>query len=163
MQAERPVHMSADVKEHRDGVNVTCAAKIFEHIFSKTVDVACLAVVCVEEKLNMFLNCVYSVCMGTSPSRTRLEFCADCNRDKHLRFHPPLNPCYYCCNTQIGHNFGLRCVLHVSWINPNTWKRFKLYCITLTTVSRISFIVCTDDVEVGCADHRLITIGGGDH
>jgi hypothetical protein len=77
----QPVHMSDDVKEHRGGVNVTCAAKRCEHVFGKTVDVVCLAIVCVEENVNMFPGCVYSVCMGASPSRTRLKFRADCNRD----------------------------------------------------------------------------------
>jgi hypothetical protein len=40
-----------------------------------------LTVVCVEENLNMFPACLYSVCMGASPFRTRLKFRADCNRD----------------------------------------------------------------------------------
>jgi hypothetical protein len=79
---ERPVHMSNDGKERSQGVNVTCEAKRCELIiFGRAVDVVCLADVCIEENLNTFPGCVYSVCMGASPSRTRLKFRADCNRD----------------------------------------------------------------------------------
>jgi hypothetical protein len=77
-RAEGPVNMSDDGKEHREGVNVMCGAKRCEHIFGKTVDVVCLAVVCIEENLNMFPGYVYSVCMGARP---RLKFRADCNTD----------------------------------------------------------------------------------
>jgi hypothetical protein len=85
---ERPVHIFDDEKEHRGGANVTCAARKCEHIFGKTRDVVCLTVVCVEENLNMFPGCLYSVCMGASPSRTRLKFRAVCNRHSQ---HPNLN------------------------------------------------------------------------
>jgi hypothetical protein len=78
---QRPVHISDDGKEHPEGFNVTCAAKRWERIFGKTIDLVCLTVACVEETLNMFPGCLYSVCMGASPSRTRLKFRADCNKD----------------------------------------------------------------------------------
>jgi hypothetical protein len=64
--------MCDDMKEHCEGVNGKCVAMI---------DVVCLAVVRVEENLNMFAGCLYSVGMGSSPSRTRLKFGADCNSD----------------------------------------------------------------------------------
>jgi hypothetical protein len=47
----------------------------------KIIDVVCLAVVRSEENLTMFPGCLYSVCMGASPTWTRLKFSADCNRD----------------------------------------------------------------------------------
>ena len=78
----RPVYISDDVGEDCEGVNVTCAAKRCEHILGKTIDVVCLMVVCTDENLNMFPGCLYSVCMGTSPSRARL------NRDG---LHPNLS------------------------------------------------------------------------
>ena len=77
---DRPGNMSNTVKEHCEGINVTCAAKSCEHIFGKVVDVVFLTVVCLDENLNMFTGCLYSVCMGASPSRTRLKFRADCGR-----------------------------------------------------------------------------------
>jgi hypothetical protein len=75
---ERPVRICDEVKDYLERVNVTCAATRCEHIFGETIDVVCLTVVCVEENLNMFPGCLYSVCMGASP---RLKFRADCNRD----------------------------------------------------------------------------------
>jgi hypothetical protein len=77
---ERPVRMCDDMKEHCEGVNGTCAAKRCEHVFGKIKDVVCVAVVHVEENLNMFPGCLYSVGMGDSP-RTMFEYRADCNRD----------------------------------------------------------------------------------
>jgi hypothetical protein len=77
---EQPVHISDDVKEHREGVNVMCAGKRCECVLGKTIDV-CLTVVCIQENLKVFPGCLYSVCMGASPSRTRLKFRPDCNRD----------------------------------------------------------------------------------
>jgi hypothetical protein len=59
---------SDDMKEHCEGVNVTCAAKRCEYILGKIIDAVCVAVVCVEENRNMFPGCLYSVGMGASPS-----------------------------------------------------------------------------------------------
>jgi hypothetical protein len=66
------------VKKHREGVNGTCAGNRCEHVFRKIVDIVCLAVVGVEENLNMFPGSLYSVGMGANLSRMRLEYCADC-------------------------------------------------------------------------------------
>jgi hypothetical protein len=74
-----------DVKKHCGGVNSTCAAKRCEIVFGKVIDVVCVEVVRVEENVNMSPGCLHSVCMGSSTSRTRFEYCADCNRDN---LHP---------------------------------------------------------------------------
>jgi hypothetical protein len=65
---ERPVHIPDNVREHREGVKVTCAVNRCKHIFGKTIYVVCLAVVCVEENRNMLPGCLYSAGMGASPS-----------------------------------------------------------------------------------------------
>jgi hypothetical protein len=80
------VDISDDMKEHREGINVARLKEMRTYIRQ---DNGCsLTVACLEENLNMFPGCFYSVCMGASPSRTRFEYRADCNRD---RLHPNLS------------------------------------------------------------------------
>jgi hypothetical protein len=81
---ERPVSLSDDVKEHGEWVDGTCAAQTFEHVIGEVVDVVSLAVIAVQENLNMFPGCQYSVGLGPSPSRMMFEYRADCNR--HIAF-----------------------------------------------------------------------------
>jgi hypothetical protein len=62
-------------------VNGTGEANRCEHVLGKIIDVVCLPVVGVEENLNMFPGSRFSVGMGANPSRTMLEYRADCNGD----------------------------------------------------------------------------------
>jgi hypothetical protein len=78
---ERPVFLSDDVKEHGEWVNGTCAAQTSEHVIREVVDVVSVAVIGVQENVNMFPGCQYSVGLGPSPSRTMFEYRAACNRD----------------------------------------------------------------------------------
>jgi hypothetical protein len=73
--------MYDDMKKRCEGINGTCVAKRCEHVFKKIIDVVCLLVVGVEEKVKMFPDCLYSVGMGAGPSRMRFKYRADCNRD----------------------------------------------------------------------------------
>jgi hypothetical protein len=53
-----------DVKVRCEGVNGTFAAKRFEHVFGKVIDAVCVALVRVEESVNIFPGCLYSVGLG---------------------------------------------------------------------------------------------------
>jgi hypothetical protein len=80
--------MCDDVKECCEGANGTGAAKRCEHVLEKIKDVVCLAVVRIEENLNMFPGCLYNVGMGAIPYRRMFEYRSDCNRDS---LHPNLS------------------------------------------------------------------------